>query len=89
MCVRASALQLLSIDGTSVEGKKPADISHLIVGPPGSTLDICIRKKLNGAKVPTLLDSIRMSRTHFRLRICVYIKADVQWRLRVLRDALG
>ena len=26
--------QLLSIDDASVEGKKPADISHLIVGPP-------------------------------------------------------
>lgn len=25
--------QLLSINGESVEGKKPADISHLIVGP--------------------------------------------------------
>jgi len=26
--------QLLMIDDASVEGKKPADISHLIVGPP-------------------------------------------------------
>ena len=26
--------KLLSIDGASVEGKKPSEISHLIVGPP-------------------------------------------------------
>jgi len=30
--------QLLSIDGMSLEGKKPADISHLIVGPAVCTL---------------------------------------------------
>lgn len=47
--------QLLSIDGLDVSGKKPAEISHLIVGPQGSTIDICIKKKVGGAKVPIKL----------------------------------
>ena len=39
----------------AVEGKKPAEISHLIVGPAGSTIELVFKKRAGGAKVPLKL----------------------------------
>ena len=43
--------QLLAIDDASVEGKKPADISHLIVGPAVIRPHFCCLCGTNAADI--------------------------------------
>jgi hypothetical protein len=46
---------LLVIDGVNVEGKKPAEVSHMIVGPLGSTIEIILLSKRTGERMPIKL----------------------------------
>lgn len=46
---------LLVIDGVNVEGKKPAEVSHMIVGPLGSTIEIILLSKKTGDRMPIKL----------------------------------
>ncbi|EKX35425.1 hypothetical protein GUITHDRAFT_165989 [Guillardia theta CCMP2712] len=46
---------LVTVDGRDVQGKKVQEISHLIVGPQGSEVEIVVLKVKTGIRVPVKL----------------------------------
>ena len=62
MCCTKTGDTLLVIDGINVVGKKPADVSHMIVGPLGSTIELVLLSKRLGSQIPVKL--VRGSQAH-------------------------
>ena len=61
---------LLMIDGSNVEGKRPSGISHLLLGPSGTHIEITVLCKKTGKKKPVKLVRGSQAQAGVGMKVC-------------------